>query len=180
MASQALVRPETRGARPLLKQTQLRCRPRTCPTHRLGTLPLLGVKYADYYRHTKIQETVYELLTEQNELAKVEEAKETPSVKVLDPAEIPEKKSYPPRLIILCLGTLIGAALAIFRVIGTTRWQQMDPEDRTQSSRAGSLRDGENRDALAAADCGKPALEDAVDFWPIRAARLRVEQISSK
>src|ERR1700674_5007176 len=38
-------------------------------------LPLLGVKYADYYRHTKIQETVYELLTEQNELAKVEEAK---------------------------------------------------------------------------------------------------------
>src|ERR1700694_5269867 len=32
-------------------------------------LPLLGVKYADYYRHTKIQGTVYELLTEKNELA---------------------------------------------------------------------------------------------------------------
>jgi capsule polysaccharide export protein KpsE/RkpR len=92
-------------------------------------LPLLGVKYADYYRHTKIQETVYELLTEQNELAKVEEAKETPSVKVLDPAEIPEKKSYPPRLIILCLGSLIGGALGIFRMIGTTRWQQLGPED---------------------------------------------------
>ena len=35
----------------------------------------------------KIQETVFELLTEQYELAKVEEAKETPSVKVLDPGK---------------------------------------------------------------------------------------------
>lgn len=92
-------------------------------------LPLLGVKYADYYRHTKIQETVYELLTEQNELAKVEEAKETPSVKVLDPAEIPEKKSYPPRLIVMLLGTFIVLGLALGRIIGTTRWHEIDPED---------------------------------------------------
>lgn len=92
-------------------------------------LPLLGVKYADYYRHTKIQETVYELLTEQNELAKVEEAKETPSVKVLDPAEIPERKSYPQRLIIICLGTLITLVLFLIRTIGTTRWQEIDPQD---------------------------------------------------
>lgn len=92
-------------------------------------LPLLGVKYADYYRHTKIQETVYELLTEQNELAKVDEAKETPSVKVLDPAEVPEKKSYPPRLLIMCLGTLIALALSVIRVVGTTRWHRIDPQD---------------------------------------------------
>jgi len=31
---------------------------------------LLGAKYADHYRRAKIQETVYELLTEQYELAK--------------------------------------------------------------------------------------------------------------
>jgi capsule polysaccharide export protein KpsE/RkpR len=92
-------------------------------------LPLLGVKYAEYYRHTKIQETVYELLTEQNELAKVEEVKETPSVKVLDPAEIPEKKSYPPRLVIMCLGTLIATALSFIQVFGTTRWKGIGPED---------------------------------------------------
>jgi hypothetical protein len=90
---------------------------------------LLGVKYADYFRHTKIQETVYELLTEQNELAKVEEAKETPSVKVLDPAEIPEKKSYPPRLVIMCLGTLVALALSVIRIVGTMRWQGIDPQD---------------------------------------------------
>jgi uncharacterized protein involved in exopolysaccharide biosynthesis len=99
------------------------------PYPSIRQLPLLGAKYADYYRQAKIQETVYELLTQQNELAKVEEAKETPSVKVLDPAEIPEKKSYPPRLIVMLLGTLIALGLALARIVGTTRWHGIDPED---------------------------------------------------
>ena len=99
------------------------------PYPSLRKLPLLGAKYADYYRQAKIQETVYELLTQQNELAKVEEAKETPSVKVLDPAEIPEKKSYPPRLIIMILGAFIALGLAAARTIAKTRWREIDPED---------------------------------------------------
>src|SRR5208337_696813 len=39
-------------------------------------LPLLGVTYADLYRRTKIEEAVFENLTRQYELAKVEEAKQ--------------------------------------------------------------------------------------------------------
>jgi uncharacterized protein involved in exopolysaccharide biosynthesis len=99
------------------------------PYPSIRKLPLLGAKYADYYREEKIQETVYELLTEQNELAKVEEAKETPSVKVLDPAEVPEKKSYPPRLAIIGLGTLIATALSIVVTLGTQRWREIGPDD---------------------------------------------------
>ena len=99
------------------------------PYPSIRRLPLLGAKYADYYREAKIQETVYELLTQQNELAKVEEAKETPSVKVLDAAEVPEKKSYPPRLIVIGLGTILALAVALICVLGKTRWRQMDPED---------------------------------------------------
>ncbi len=63
------------------------------PFPTIKNLPLLGAKYADYYRNAKIQETVFELLTEQFELAKVQEAKDTPSVKVLDPGKVPERKS---------------------------------------------------------------------------------------
>ena len=99
------------------------------PYPSIRRLPLLGAKYADYYRQAKIQETVYELLTQQNELAKVEEAKETPSVKVLDPAEVPEKKSYPPRLIVIFLGTFLCVCLALARIIGTTRWHEIEPDD---------------------------------------------------
>ena len=50
---------------------------------------------ADLYRRTRVQEAVYDTLTKQHELAKVEEATETPSVKVLDLAHVPERKSFP-------------------------------------------------------------------------------------
>src|SRR5439155_21388463 len=70
-------------------------------------LPLLGVPYADLYRGTKVQEAVFESLTQEYELAKVAEAKEIPSVKVLDPANVPERKSFPPRLAIMFLGTFL-------------------------------------------------------------------------
>jgi len=91
-------------------------------------LPLLGVTYAELYRANKIQETVYELLTQQCELAKVQEAKETPSVKVLDAARLPEKKSFPPRLLIMFLGTFFAAAIAIVSVLGKAGWDHLDPE----------------------------------------------------
>jgi len=99
------------------------------PYPSLRKLPLLGAQYADYYRRAKIQETIYELLTEQYELAKVEEAKETPSIKVLDPAEIPEKKSYPPRSLIVASGTLAAAAVCAIWIFGSKRWQVTDARD---------------------------------------------------
>jgi uncharacterized protein involved in exopolysaccharide biosynthesis len=92
-------------------------------------LPLLGVKYADYYRRAKVQETVFELLTEQYELAKVEEAKETPSIKVLDVAQIPEKKSYPPRLVIIFSGALIAFASCVIWIFVSKRWREISPQD---------------------------------------------------
>jgi uncharacterized protein involved in exopolysaccharide biosynthesis len=92
-------------------------------------LPLLGVTYADLYRQTKIQETVYELLTQQYELAKVQEAKEIPTVKVLDPAMVPTKRSFPPRGVIVVLGTMLGLALAMTWIAGKTRWDAVDARD---------------------------------------------------
>ncbi len=92
-------------------------------------LPLLGVTYADLYRRTKIQEAVYETLTQQYELAKVQEAKETPSVRVLDGANVPEKKSYPPRLLIMFLGTILSFTVAVALVLGNARWEGADPQD---------------------------------------------------
>jgi len=99
------------------------------PYPSIRNLPLLGVKYADYYRHAKIQETVYELLTEQYELAKVQEAKETPSVKVLDPGTVPEKKAFPPRLLIMFLGTFLAGSFCVVWVLGADHWNQADPQD---------------------------------------------------
>jgi capsule polysaccharide export protein KpsE/RkpR len=89
-------------------------------------LPLLGVTYADLLRRTRIQEAVYETLTQQYELAKVQEAKETPSVKVLDAASLPERKVFPPRLLIMIWGALLGFAAAALQVAAVDRWRQTD------------------------------------------------------
>lgn len=86
-------------------------------------LPVLGEAYADLYRRTKVQEAVFETLTQQYELAKVAEAKETPSVKVLDPADIPERKSFPSRLTIMFLGLFLSFAVGVIWVLGRTAWE---------------------------------------------------------
>jgi len=99
------------------------------PYPTIRSLPLLGAKYTDYYQRAKIQATVFEMLTEQYELAKVEEAKETPSVKVLDPAKIPERKSYPHRLQIMLLGTCLVLSASVVWVLGAEQWRAANPSD---------------------------------------------------
>lgn len=95
----------------------------------LRNLPLLGVTYADLYRRMQIQEAVYESLTQQYEFAKVQEAKETPSVKVLDPAAVPEHKSFPPRLLIMFLCTFFALVAASVFVVGRERWAEVDSQE---------------------------------------------------
>lgn len=92
-------------------------------------LPVLGVAYADLYRRTKVEEAVFETLTQEYELAKVEEAKETPSVKVLDSPDLPEKKAFPPRLLIIFLGTLFSLGLGITWILGHDAWKKTDSSD---------------------------------------------------
>ena len=92
-------------------------------------LPLLGVTYADLYRRMKVEETVFETLTQQYELAKVQEAKEVPSVKVLDPPEVPEKRIFPPRILLIVAGAVLALVLGVFWILATDNWEKIDPQD---------------------------------------------------
>lgn len=145
-------------------------------------LPLLGVTYADLYRRTKIQETVFELLTQQYELAKVQEAKEVPSVKVLDAAVVPTKKSFPARTLFTAGGTAIAFLGACAWILAKWAWNGIDPQDPAKqfalevalTVRGEALRlapaDSLLRQAWAwAARRRVPAAERAAD--PTRAAR---------
>jgi len=76
-----------------------------------------------------VDEAVYETLTKQFELAKVQEAKEIPSVKVLDQPDVPERKSFPPRTLIILAGTTCSVLLGVGWVFGTARWRGIDPHD---------------------------------------------------
>jgi uncharacterized protein involved in exopolysaccharide biosynthesis len=92
-------------------------------------LPVLGVTYADLFRQAKVQEVVFETLTKQYELAKVQEAKEIPTVKVLDTPTIPEKKSFPPRILMILFGTALFFCGASVWVFSERAWSATDARD---------------------------------------------------
>jgi capsular polysaccharide biosynthesis protein len=118
-------------------------------------LPLLGVTYFDLFRRAKIQEALYEALTKRYEMAKVQEAKEIPTVRVLDPADLPEKKISPQRTLIVFLGLLSSLALGCAWVLGSAKWGQLDTHDDPRKAfvlrvRADAKRDwGRLREAAA-------------------------------
>jgi len=93
-------------------------------------LPLLGVRWANLYRESKVQETVYEMLTQEYELAKIQEAKEIPTVNVLDAALLPERKAFPPRILIVILGTLFAFFLGSSIAIGLEAWKQNESAEK--------------------------------------------------
>jgi uncharacterized protein involved in exopolysaccharide biosynthesis len=119
-------------------------------------LPLLGVRWTELYRETKIQETVYEMLTQQYEMAKIQEAKEIPTVKVLDEAAVPEKKSSQPRLIILIIGGIFTFSVASAWILSHAGWERMDPLDPRRQL-------GEEVMGRA-----RTRLQPIRDSWPIR------------
>ena len=100
----------------------------TNPYPSVKTLPTLGVEWADLYRNQKVHETVYEFLTSQYESARIREAKDIPTVKVLDQAIVPEHRSPKPWLVLL-LGTLTFFLLACGGVEIERRWNTWDEDD---------------------------------------------------
>jgi uncharacterized protein involved in exopolysaccharide biosynthesis len=91
-------------------------------------LPLLGVRYLDLFRRNKINEAVYELLSKQYEIAKLEEARDVPTAQVLDPAVVPQKKTSPHRTWILLGGVCFSFSMGVVWVLGGAYWQRTDPQ----------------------------------------------------
>ena len=105
-------------------------RPAVCLTLRFAVCRCLGAKYADYFRRAKIQETVFQLLTEQSELAKVEEAQRNAQRQgSRSGSGVREKKSAPARLLIMLVGSLLAFSGAVVWVLGANQWSLTDPAD---------------------------------------------------
>lgn len=95
----------------------------------VSQLPALGTTFYDLERSVKVQEAVWEALTKQYEMAKVEEAAQTPSARVLDVADVPEEKSGPHRRFIVMVGALLSFLVACVTVVAQTVWEKMDPQE---------------------------------------------------
>lgn len=95
----------------------------------LRQLPRLAVPYADLYRQVGVQEGLFELLTQQYEMARIQEAKDVPVVGVIDSPGIPEKKSFPPRLLLAELLTMIFTTIAAALLLAWQRWLDISSSD---------------------------------------------------
>ena len=95
----------------------------------LRQIPRLAVPYANLYREVRIQETVYELLSQQYEMSRIEEAKDTPVVSVLDQPQVAEKKSFPPRAPMTLLLTVFFVMVASAILLLRHAWGQVESND---------------------------------------------------
>lgn len=78
-----------------------------------GKIPEVGVEYIRSLRNVKYQETMFELLSKQYELAKMDEAKDSSTIQVLDDAVPAEKKFKPSKAVIILIGLFVGGFLGL-------------------------------------------------------------------
>ena len=98
-----------------------------------GRVTESGMEYLNRFRDLKYNETVFGLLAKEFEMAKLDEAREGSIVQVVDAAVPPDKRSFPPRVLIVVLTTLIGffAACGWCIVFERLRWRMnQDPSVR--------------------------------------------------
>ncbi|HEY2857386.1 MAG TPA: Wzz/FepE/Etk N-terminal domain-containing protein [Terracidiphilus sp.] len=109
----------------------------------LRQVPRLAVPYANLYREVHVQETVFDLLTQQYEVARIQEAKDIPAVTLIDAPGIPEKKSFPPRAVVTLALTMLTVLCSCIILICREAWLRIDPSDprrRLGHDVAGSMR----------------------------------------
>jgi capsule polysaccharide export protein KpsE/RkpR len=81
------------------------------------TVPGLRFELEQLLRQQKIQETVFFLMTQRYEMAKIDEARETSTFQILDHPSLPEYKSRPKRAKTTFLGLLGGLVLGAVLVL---------------------------------------------------------------
>lgn len=96
----------------------------------LGQLPELGVTYEELYRQNRIANAVYEALVQQYEMSKIQEAKDTPKVQMLDVPELPEVKSFPPRILIIFGCGLLSIVFAGAWLVVEEQWAGIAEDNR--------------------------------------------------
>jgi uncharacterized protein involved in exopolysaccharide biosynthesis len=76
-------------------------------------LPAAAADFAGRYRDYRIQEEAFSMLSQQHEYAKVLEARDAPTLTVLDSAVPPQKKSSPKRLKITLAAFVFSLAMGV-------------------------------------------------------------------
>ncbi len=96
-----------------------------------GKVPAAALDYVRKLREVKYRETIFQALATQYQLARLDEAKQGAVFQVIDPAVPPDKRSYPHRVILVILSTMLAFSFACMSVwvLEAIRALTRDPED---------------------------------------------------
>ncbi len=103
-----------------------------------GKISQVGLDYLRKLRDVRYYETIFELLSKQFEIAKLDEARQG-SVQVVDPAVTPDRRSFPKRSLITILCFVLGFIVSVAWVLITASIAQAEPEDQAKISDVRSL-----------------------------------------
>ncbi len=92
---------------------------------KFGQVPDLGLEYLRLSRMVEVQNQIFIFLTQQYEEAKIKEAKDTPTLQVLDNASTPEKKFKPSRAKICIIIFIITLIISVYFYYLNHRWKEL-------------------------------------------------------
>lgn len=90
-----------------------------------GRIPEAGLEYVRRVRDVKYAETIFELMSKQFEIAKLDEAKDSSIIQALDVAIVPDKKSKPNRGVIVVSTILFVGILTMFWILASEFLRKM-------------------------------------------------------
>lgn len=90
----------------------------------LGNVPDVALHYIRLRRAVEVQTTVYTMLVNEFEKARIEEARDTPVVQVLDKARAPSIRSRPKRKMFTLVGGLLGLGWSALYGLFATSWRE--------------------------------------------------------
>lgn len=101
-----------------------------------GLVPRAGLEYVRKLRDVKYYETIFTILAHQYELAKLDEAKAGAITQVVDPAILPDKRSFPKRTLIVIGATVVGLFIGAFIALAQAGLTRMNEDSETGSKLA--------------------------------------------
>jgi tyrosine-protein kinase Etk/Wzc len=107
------LRTEVAGLREQLQQLQKGTGGAMLSQHEF---PAAGLAYIRKERDVQYHQTLYDLLARQLEAARIDEAKATPTVQMVDPPQVPKVRSWPKPLVFILVGLVAGTMLGCIRV----------------------------------------------------------------
>jgi uncharacterized protein involved in exopolysaccharide biosynthesis len=107
------LRTELTGLREQLQQLQKGTSGQMLTQHEF---PAAGLEYIRKERDVQYHQTLYDLLARQLEAARIDEAKASPQVQVLDPPLLPRVRSWPKPLLFVLIGLVVGTMFGCIRV----------------------------------------------------------------